>query len=67
LAQQRAIPVIGEVFSKTREGNRLVKHIDTLRENLEEHRLQNFTGLMLHHQTMAATKYMSRWIEAKNS
>jgi hypothetical protein len=67
LAQQRAIPVIGEVFSKSREGNRLVKHIDTLRENLEEHRLQNFTGLMLHHQTMAATKYMSRWIEAKNS
>ncbi len=34
--------------------------------NLEIHRLDNFTGQMLQHHTMQSTKFMSKWIEEKN-
>jgi hypothetical protein len=37
-----------------------------IKANLAEHRLQNFVGSMLHHHSLASTKYMSKWIEAKN-
>lgn len=35
-------------------------------ENLDQHRLDNFTGQMLQHHTMQSTKFMSKWIEEKN-
>ncbi len=44
----------------------LIEKIDEVYENIEEHRLENFTGSMLKHHTMASTKYMSQWIEEKN-
>jgi len=44
----------------------LIEKIDEVYKNLEEHRLNNFTGSMLKHHTMASTKYMSQWIEEKN-
>jgi len=44
----------------------LIEKIDEVYKNLEEHRLNNFTGAMLKHHTMASTKYMSQWIEEKN-
>jgi len=44
----------------------LIKKIDEVYENLEEHRLNNFTGSMLKHHSMASTKYMSQWIQEKN-
>jgi len=50
-----------EILSK-----KLIEKIDEVYENLEEHRLENFTGAMLKHHTMASTKYMSQWIEEKN-
>lgn len=34
--------------------------------HLKDHRLQNFTGAMLKHQSLQATKFMSKWIEEKN-
>jgi len=35
--------------------------------DLKNHRNKNFIGAMLTQQTTAASKYMSKWIEAKNS
>jgi hypothetical protein len=32
----------------------------------EKYRTENFTGLLLMHHSMQSTKYMSKWIEAKN-
>ena len=41
-------------------------HLKEILAHLKSHRLQNFIGSMLQHSTMASTKYMSKWIEAKN-
>lgn len=48
-------------------GENLISKILEIEENLTEHRLNNFTGSMLRHHTMASTKYMSQWIAEKNS
>jgi len=37
-----------------------------LQENLNTHRNQNFLGQIVQHQSLQSTKYMSKWIEAKN-
>lgn len=44
----------------------LFEKINDLSLNLESHRLQNFTGMLLQHHSMQSTKYLSKWIEAKN-
>lgn len=66
-AQKRGIRIINERFAKAGFEATLITQIEQLQAHLEAHRLQNFTGRMLMHHTMASTKYMSRWIEAKNS
>ena len=43
-----------------------IKRIQFLETNLEAHRLQNFTGILLQHHSMQSSKYFSKWIEAKN-
>ena len=40
--------------------------ISTLMNSIDVHRKQNFMGQVLQHQTMQATRYMSKWIEEKN-
>lgn len=40
--------------------------ISTLTAHLRAHRQSNFTGQLLMHSTMQSTKYMSKWIAAKN-
>ncbi|MEZ4802501.1 MAG: glycosyltransferase [Gelidibacter sp.] len=42
-------------------------HLSTLLNNLETLRNQNFTGMMLQHHSLQSTKFMSKWIEEKNS
>jgi len=37
-----------------------------LMNSIDIHRKQNFMGQVLQHQTMQATRYMSKWIEEKN-
>ena len=44
----------------------LVKQINHLRHNINQHRTQNFMGSMLNHHHHKSTKYMAQWIEAKN-
>ena len=48
-------------------GEQLIKRINGLMAQLDEHRLANFTGSMLRHHSMMSTKYMSQWIAAKNA
>lgn len=50
-----------DVFSQ-----QLIDRLQAIEENLEIHRLNNFTGSMLRHHSMKSTQYMSQWIEAKN-
>ncbi|MCG2419665.1 glycosyltransferase [Aequorivita sp. F47161] len=51
-----------ELFSK--EFKRLVRK---LLADVETHRQHNFIGQLLQHHTLQATKYMSKWIESKNT
>lgn len=42
------------------------KVLEDITTNLRKHRQQNFIGQILQHQSLQSTKYMSKWIEAKN-
>lgn len=54
-------------FSKSTFEDLFAKHFTYVSEHLKTHREQNFTGKILQHHTLQSTKYMSKWIEAKNS
>ena len=59
--------IINEIYDKEKLGVLFINQIKEIQENLEQHRTQNFLGNLLQHQTLQSTKYMSKWIEAKNS
>lgn len=65
-AQQNGIAIINQRYSKELFENNFASKILFLLSNLQEHRLNNFMGCLLQHHTLNSTKYMSRWIEAKN-
>ncbi|MGQ7945401.1 glycosyltransferase [Flavobacterium sp. WC2509] len=66
-AQQNGITIINQRYSKKLFEIDFASKIEFLQSNLEQHRLNNFLGALLQHHTLSSTKYMSRWIEAKNS
>lgn len=65
-AQQNGIEIINELYDKERISTPFINSVTKIREHLKEHRAQNFFGSLLQHQTLQATKYMSKWIEEKN-
>lgn len=65
--QQNGIAIINQRYSKKHFENDFAAKIQFLLSNLQQHRLDNFFGALLQHHTLNSTKYMSRWIEAKNS
>ncbi|MEX0771423.1 MAG: glycosyltransferase family 4 protein [Balneolaceae bacterium] len=64
--QKNGIQIINSRFRKDRFGPELIRRILDIQEQLDKHRQKNFIGTLLMHHTMASTKYMSKWIEAKN-
>jgi hypothetical protein len=65
-AQENGIAIVNNRYCrKLFEGDFAIR-IQFLQTNLEQHRLDNFMGVLLQHHTLTSTKYMSRWIEAKN-
>jgi glycosyltransferase involved in cell wall biosynthesis len=66
-AQENGISIINQRYSKDLFENDFALKVQFLSFNLHQHRLDNFLGSLLHHHTLNSTKYMSRWIEAKNS
>ena len=65
-SQLNGFEVINSRFRKSTLSRKLISKVEKTIENLEEHRLNNFMGLMLQHHSMQSTKFMSRWIEEKN-
>lgn len=65
-AQIRGIEIINMRYLKENFATDFIERISYLQSNLESHRNKNFIGSMLQHHTMRSTKYMSKWIEAKN-
>jgi len=65
-AKKNAIELLHAKYNGEKLGNQLIEKIVNIEENLEEHRLNNFTGAMLKHHSLQSTKYMSQWIELKS-
>lgn len=65
-AQQRGFDIIDGRFKKSLFAEDFKNHIVALYANLNNHRHHNFFGQILQHHTLQSTKYMSKWIEAKN-
>ena len=64
-ARQRGFDIVRALFSAETNGHALIARIKALQGNLEQHRLNNFTGAMLRHHHQRSTEFMSRWIEVK--
>lgn len=65
-AQKNGYTIIENRFRKELFETDFIDKIDMLLENLNLHRSQNIIGQILQHQSLQSTKYMSKWIEAKN-
>ena len=66
-AQKNGYKIIEKHFKKELFESYFMNKVETLQMNLKSHRNQNFLGQILQHQSLQSTKYMSKWIEAKNS
>jgi len=67
MAQSHANTLLETRYDGNILGAQLITKIVDIEENLQQHRLDNFTGAMLKHHTMSSTKYMSQWIAEKNN
>lgn len=65
-AQKNGYNLIRSIYEKQLLQKRLDIKIANLLHNLKAHRTTNFIGSLLLHQSMASTKYMSKWIQEKN-
>lgn len=65
-AQQNGYDIVATRFQKSNFSAHFNKKIEYLSHNLSEHRQNHFIGQILQHQTLQATKYLSKWIEEKN-
>jgi glycosyltransferase involved in cell wall biosynthesis len=65
-SQQLQQQIIAAHFLKEQLAPLFFERIDDISHDLLQHRSNNFIGALLQHQTMASTKFMSKWIEEKN-
>ncbi|MEM9076266.1 MAG: glycosyltransferase [Bacteroidota bacterium] len=65
-AQKKGIALVNSNYLKSKHEERLKVILEDVSQNLEQGRNQNFIGSLLQHQTVLASKYMGKWIEAKN-
>jgi glycosyltransferase involved in cell wall biosynthesis len=65
-SQQNGVAIINQRYSKSLFETEFISQILQIQNSLEQHRNDNFFGAILQHHTLASTKYMSKWIEAKN-
>ena len=65
-SQTQGKTLINTLYAKTSLESVFLEKVTQLQKDLTYHRTQNFTGALLQHQTMTATKFMGKWIEEKN-
>lgn len=64
--QKNGVNIINSIYDKQKFTKPFINHIFKIQQNLANHRAQNFIGSLLHHHSLQATKYLSKWIEVKN-
>ena len=65
-AQHDGFQLIAQRFDKQLFLEKFKSRIIFLQDNLPLHRQGNFMGQILQHHTLRSTKYMAKWISAKN-
>ncbi|OXA84389.1 glycosyltransferase [Flavobacterium hercynium] len=65
-SQKNGIAIVNECYQKNNYASELISVVTSLLNDAENHRLNNFMGSLLQHHTLKSTKYMAKWIEAKN-
>lgn len=65
-SQKNGIAIVNKCYQKNEFAAVLIDEINALMTDSENHRLHNFMGSLLRHHTLKSTKYMAKWIEAKN-
>lgn len=66
-AQQNGFQIIAQRFQKNDFSSVFIETITKLQQDLATHRTDHFIGQVLQHQSLQSTKYLSKWIEAKNT
>ncbi len=64
---ENGFDIINQRFNRKEHKDKILKVITEITQQLNQHRHNNFTGQMLHHHMLQSTKFMSKWIEEKNS
>jgi glycosyltransferase involved in cell wall biosynthesis len=65
-SQKNGIEIVNECYQLSKYSTALITQVNLLLNDSESHRLHNFMGNLLQHHTLKSTKYMAKWIEAKN-
>lgn len=65
-AQKTGFEILEQRYDKKKFESILSQRIEALFLNLKAHRQKHFLGQILHHHTLGSTRYMAKWIEAKN-
>jgi len=65
-SQKNGFHIIDKRFKKELFDENFFIQINSLLNNLKQHRNDNFIGAILQHQSLNSAKYMSKWIEEKN-
>ena len=65
-ARDRGMSLLRSRFSKEHFSKDFKETLARLSNDLQDHRFKNLTGALLWHHTAQSTKYLSKWIEAKN-
>ncbi|WP_452220433.1 glycosyltransferase [Lacinutrix salivirga] len=64
--QKKGFEVLEKRFNASDFKEEFKLKLEEVLKNIQHHRNSNFTGQLLMHHTLQSTKYMSKWIEAKN-
>jgi hypothetical protein len=65
--QDIGFDILEQQFSKSHFERVFRERLLLLTQDLKSHREQHFIGQLLQHHSMQSTKYMSKWIAAKNA
>lgn len=66
-SQENGYQIVEKLFKKEIFERDFTAKTVWISEHLPEHRNTNFLGQILQHHTLQSTKYLSKWIEEKNS
>ncbi|MGK0252896.1 MAG: glycosyltransferase involved in cell wall biosynthesis [Mariniflexile sp.] len=64
--QKNGFQIVNQRFDKALREQKFITNLEETIKQLNKKRLNNFTGQILMHHTLQSTKFMSKWIEAKN-